>query len=402
MDRSSAFPAPDARMLTDTELLMLDMLIYHVRPEMGVFGTRVQTLADQVEQNLRVRMVDKGVTSDAEASNNMTYGEWFGVMRGIRSDPALSNLVLEAYMADERDARMGCFVDDRDNAYVAFSGTGVGEWMDNFLAGYAPDTKQQLRAHEWLTSESIPRAHTSLTLSGHSKGGNKAMYCAIRTGEAVTRAVTFDGQGFSKTFIANYQDKLDAFQGKVTWYASDADPVNGLCFPVVPAEHRHYLTHESGLDRAKGSMIRFHSPMAMLEKDSGSPCGYRLRDEGPQQEQSKVSTLFMDYMVGHLDPEMYERFCCGLGMIVDNVVPSKKSADDRCRDLLAASQTDAFAIAVSSFVRFLTDTGHPMTVHKLLELILPDEIAGDLDLDVLASRIEKVMARNDSERTSPR
>lgn len=443
MDHRSASSASGTRMLTDAELLMLDMLIYHVCPEMGIPGTSVRALAEQVEQHQRARMDENGATLDAAASNNMTYGEWIDVMHGIQADPALGDLVLDVYASDERDARMGCFVDargddtcgDRDsrggvrggadcgNAYVAFAGTGVGEWMDNCLAGYSPDTKQQVRAFEWLTSDVIPRGYATLTLSGHSKGGNKAMYCGVRAAaedvgfskdagssdtagvsnsacasndagaSRITRVVSFDGQGFSKTFIANYHDEIDAFQSKVTWYASDADPVNGLCFPIVPAEHCHYLTHAPELDKASGSMIRFHAPLAMMEKSPESPCGYRLRPEGPQAESGKASSLLMNYMVSHLEPDLFEQFCFGVGMIVDNVVPSKKSPENRRRDLLTASQTDAFAIAVNAFAHFLSSIGHPMTVRALLELILPQDIAGDMDLDVLASRIEKVTSQ---------
>ena len=44
--------------------------------------------------------------------------------------------------------------------------------------------------------------YTELTVTGHSKGANKAMYTTIMCNN-VTRCVSFDGQGFSKEFLSD-------------------------------------------------------------------------------------------------------------------------------------------------------------------------------------------------------
>lgn len=420
------------RPLDDAELLMLDILIYHVRPEMAVEGATAGELAELAEQVQFQRMQAVGGNPDALSGSNMTFGEWIAILRSIQHAPALRDLVLTAYACDDRDARMGCFVDAADRAYAVFSGTGTGEWMDNCMAGCVPDTEQQKRALTWLSDDVVPQRHAELVVSGHSKGGNKAQYCAIMAGEGIDRAVCFDAEGFAYTFNHLHAEKIEAHRDKIVWYALDRDPVNGLCFPILEQEQMHFLRHDSSRDGADGvrddagdarstddvqdaengpaastmpvnplvELFSFHAPIAMLERDERASCGWRLRAEGPQDQQGKITQQFMDYMVNHLPPEKFEQFCWGLGIITDNLVPSKKSRDDRRRDLTFAVQTDAFAITVSAYVSFLNSVGYPMTVRRLLDELLPDSLVEGIDKDVLANRVEATgvvtVARDDS------
>ena len=51
-------------------------------------------------------------------------------------------------------------------------------------------------------------AANHLTVSGHSKGGNRAQYVKILT-DQVDRCVSFDGQGFSSEFLELYAEEIE-------------------------------------------------------------------------------------------------------------------------------------------------------------------------------------------------
>lgn len=61
------------------------------------------------------------------------------------------------------------------------------------------DTIQQERAAEYINNLPLKYGN-DLTVSGHSKGGNKAQYVTIVT-DRVERCLSQDGQGFSPEFL---------------------------------------------------------------------------------------------------------------------------------------------------------------------------------------------------------
>ena len=99
-----------------------------------------------------------------------------------------------------------CFTDGTqgtNEAIIAYKGTsGPNEWADNVHGAYSVQTQRQLEALGF--AERMVREHnyTELTVTGHSKGANKAMYTTIMCSN-VTRCVTFDGQGFSREFMSD-------------------------------------------------------------------------------------------------------------------------------------------------------------------------------------------------------
>lgn len=95
--------------------------------------------------------------------------------------------------------------DENGNAYVIYRGTdGYIAWSENAEAATLADTEYQQKALNFF--ESIPdlTLYNDVQLSGHSKGGNKAMYTTILC-DKVVRCVDLDGQGFSSLFI-NYDE----------------------------------------------------------------------------------------------------------------------------------------------------------------------------------------------------
>ena len=118
-----------------------------------------------------------------------------------------------------------------DDVYVLFKGTGSGEWPDNTQGIWATDTAAQLDAANYVRYVH-ERFGGNITVSGHSKGANKAMCATITTGLA-KRCVAFDGQGFGKEFLARYQDEIGRYRDRITAINLDNDFVSALMASVA-------------------------------------------------------------------------------------------------------------------------------------------------------------------------
>ena len=100
-------------------------------------------------------------------------------------------------------------------AFVAFRGTDdtVVGWKEDFILSYMPETEGQRRAAQYLNRHFSGQA-LLLRVGGHSKGGNLAMFAAIKADPQVRRQIIAvynnDGPGFLKEFTETdaYRDML--------------------------------------------------------------------------------------------------------------------------------------------------------------------------------------------------
>lgn len=128
-----------------------------------------------------------------------------------------------------------CFVNEcAKEAIVAYCGTRGREWLDNGEAFMGEDSKLQREAAEFL-QKSIKECgleEYDITVTGHSKGGNKAQYVAVMCPE-VDNCYSFDGQGFSREFIIEHFEEVIQNKDKINSYVADADYVSPLGIEVA-------------------------------------------------------------------------------------------------------------------------------------------------------------------------
>lgn len=131
---------------------------------------------------------------------------------------------------DEGDIRAICFTfpDDEDNAAVVFRGTGGAyeAWADNVRGEYMPDTKLQKIADDFVRYDC--GVYDSITVSGHSKGGNMAQYVTVTNADRVRRCISFDGQGFGRGFFGEYRQSIGVVSGRIKSISAHNDYVNIL------------------------------------------------------------------------------------------------------------------------------------------------------------------------------
>lgn len=123
--------------------------------------------------------------------------------------------------------------DKTSDMYIVFKGTegSTGEWGDNFKGLYESDTPDQKAANDYV-NKMAEGGDYHITVSGHSKGGNKAMYTAV-TNPNVDECYSFDGQGFGSDFMNKYTSQIAANRAHIHAYNYEGDFVSALLYSIA-------------------------------------------------------------------------------------------------------------------------------------------------------------------------
>lgn len=263
--------------LSNAQLLMLDNLIY---TNYVSNGSSVRDIITEIEN------ADYNVSCC-----EMSSEEWKELVAAIKEENQLLDYKVQNYVNDKNTGmRAACFVDDIDNPQdvnVVFRGTASDyEWHDNGEGGYLSDTNQQIAAAEYVNN--LPEAYgNNLTVTGHSKGGNKAQYVTITT-DRVLKCVSFDGQGFSEEFVEKYKDEITKKANSIVSISAADDFVNPLLYTI--AGQRIYIETEN-----QKNFTHYHKPNILLDSNGN------LRDETEQSDLSKLINAYTTYMVSNLE-----------------------------------------------------------------------------------------------------
>ncbi len=236
-------------MLSDQQLMLLEQMTYFYDGAENGKGVMGSVGSDYPPPNSDVKTIIEWLSEDDHLQKLEEYHpqqpavdgtEWADVVRAISNDEDLMSLDI----VNDPTAKDGVFVfvdpDEADRAYVCFAGTRDGdEWQDNTEGLYVSDTPAQDKALEYV--ESLDYEHISV--AGHSKGGNKAMYITILD-DRVDQCVAMDGQGFSQEFLDKYWAEITERGHYVTNYSLNNDFVNILLFNI-PGSTQIYIDGNS-------------------------------------------------------------------------------------------------------------------------------------------------------------
>ena len=280
------------------QLLLLNCIMYMTEaPLPSVFHFQGRTLGELVG-SVDPSRIDPSAQYDCFISG----GEWRRILDCFRSDPVLTGLhIIDAHKDLDPGGgggRSAVFLrPETREAVVVFKGTqSPEEWADNFAGVNLSDTPQQRNALQWFRR--ICQDHRlqrySITVTGHSKGGNKAKYVSILD-STVSRCVSFDGQGFSDLFMEKYRSQISRRQSIVENHSAEYDFVNFL-FQNIGREF-FYMASPS----EQGGFARNHSPAAMMHF---TPDGYFLMLPAPNGPAPGIAALsrFSDSFFASLTP----------------------------------------------------------------------------------------------------
>lgn len=100
------------------------------------------------------------------------------------------------------------------------------DWVDADIALLAEETTdQQADMAEFMVGM---EKYDEINITGHSLGGNLAIYGAISMNcpELINKVYSFDGPGFNDAFIAVYSDQIEALEGKISNFQNEEDIIS--------------------------------------------------------------------------------------------------------------------------------------------------------------------------------
>ncbi len=200
----------------------------------------------------------------------------------MRRNSYLSDTVVKDIIHSNRGLTAGSFIHPDKAVSIVYRGTGTGEWVDNgeglsgvaavntyFMydsSGNASDrllirdyaTMQQAEALNWFNMICAKNGWTEdtyITISGHSKGGNKAQFVNMHT-DLADECLTFHAQGFSpeaiRSFKRQYGSKFEPRQARIMSFASENDCIHSLGHKVCLNERIHYFKSKTGIHDIDG------------------------------------------------------------------------------------------------------------------------------------------------------
>lgn len=271
--------------LTTEQSLLLTNLIYMEPGDVNSPLQRAdsfegQTIADWINS------IDVSRLEDGKSYGSyMTGKDWKNIIQAVKEDDTLMQMSIADTHTDTTGdgggGRSAVFIsEETGDAVVTFKGTESSrEWADNFEGGNVTDTAHQQNALEWYQDvyDEYGLDQYEVTVTGHSKGGNKAKYITILD-DTVDHCVSFDGQGFSDKFMEKYADEIAVRQDKVENHNVDYDYVNFLLNDVGES------TYYEGQDYGEGGFLENHCPNTFLNFEDDGSYSLTVNPDGQSEE----------------------------------------------------------------------------------------------------------------------
>lgn len=378
---------------TDSELCMLEQLTYlssdtfsKIAKKIGLSGFegagayKGKTIAEMLSK-FTDEVLDKLEALGDTDCDNVSAKEWAQIIRYLKSSE-MSSLVLTDTMVNSVGNTIAlCFAEEGNttDAIVAFRGTDkeAGEWPDNVEGLNESDTQCQIEALDYI--ESLP--YENITVTGHSKGGNKAMYVAI-TSDKVTRCVSFDGQGFSQEFLDKYWAEIEEKSGIITCYSVATDFVHVLLF-YIPGAEQIYCTGYGISSTAEN-----HSPNSFFVTDED---GNLILDENGNpmftitSEDESLTMLheFTTFVLNYASDEDKVLVVGFLSDLLDMIFGKEEGEKISLQEIVdyCADNLDGTAAVIAYLVKYMDEYNLSATdINELLEAIGGDSLGYKLSI----------------------
>lgn len=287
------------------------------------------------------------ISDEHEYGSYMTGADWKDIIHAIENDSTLMNVQLQkTYKDPEGGGISAVFVEPGSNeAIIVFQGTAAAEWKDNFIGGGPTDTADgvstpyQESALAWYECLDLS-GYDTITVSGHSKGGNKAKYITLMD-DSVDRCLSFDGQGFSDEFMAKYAGAITMRQHKIENHNVDNDYVNLLLNDI--GETYFY----EGQD--VGNFLENHCPNTFFKFDKNGGCSLV---PGERSEDMAALDDFLNGCLRSLPPSEKKEMLALVGELADVAFNSNNAMDDMFSIMMQPGSSESAAYLVAYLYRY--------------------------------------------------
>ena len=259
------------------------------------------------------------------------------ILKNILADERLQAMSILNPACEAWGAGYCTFADGDAEAVVAFRGTTTGaEWYDNFAAANLADSAHQTAAAAYLEGLDLS-GYETVTVTGHSKGGNKAMYCAVGD-DAVDRCVSFDGQGFSDAFMEKYAYRIAERWDRIENHCAGGDYINILLNGI--GNSVYYETYNPS-----GNFFLNHDLTAMCDEEGNM-------HPGAQEPELERLDAFINSFFRSLSEDQKEATLDLLGRMLALVLKGD-TAVAGASDLLALLNQRQYRKPISGFLAYL-------------------------------------------------
>ena len=292
--------------LTYEELILLDNLVY-----LKLNVKEDEKLIDIVNKILTNEDLDNIIDNIGTCSLKMTKNEWINILEQIINKPNLRKLRMKNVDNYKQGMRFACFADEKNNATVVFRGTTtIKEWDDNGKGAYEFDTLEQIDALNYINS----LEYNNITVTGHSKGGNKAQYVTVLSSK-IMNCISVNGQGFSNEFINKYEEEININKSKIIGINSKYDYVNCL-FNSIEGKC-HYIQTDFQINP-----LYYHKCNILLDENGV------LKQNTNEATISKIINDFSMSLISDLPEDIQNLIINGIIGVIELVLCKGESKDN--------------------------------------------------------------------------
>ena len=353
--------------LSVKQYLLLNNLMY-LEPEDGPFPD----LRDFIGQRIGdyIGTIDVSMIRDDGRPRMTTAEEWKNIILAIARDSLILKMKIMTVHVDlSPDGGAGksaVFLStDTAEAAIVFKGTelvaGSAQWKDNFYSGNLTDTPHQLRALEWYRDvwQKYHLNQYEVTVTGHSKGGNKAKYITVVDGTP-DHCVSFDGEGFSDLFFSKYGFEIARHEARIENHMVDYDYISPLLNDVGSC------TYYYGNDYGIGGFTENHLANTFMRFGENGEFWIDVNEDGRPAEMLAFDEFANTFLGRHHD--LFE---------VVNLVVGQRQARQRHEEVAGTTlepritcQYVRFAIAVVEELMGAVDEAMVEVVTRCTNLLL--------------------------------
>lgn len=222
-----------------------------------------------------------------------------------RSDGAAEYIVQDCSSYGPNGKNHSVLVSAGNNTYVGFDGTGPNGWIDDGQGLYMESTELQRAAAKRFDDYAnnypgIMSRDNNIVVTGHSKGGNNAMYVTMSADNAdlIDSCISLDGEGFSQAAIDKWQKSgvYDDRVSKIISVSGKYDFVHELGIPIASKSYTvDYRPWGSGINNPMDAVGSLHSHEYLFGLDENGNVVLNP-DCKPGPQERVLSDFMAEYM----------------------------------------------------------------------------------------------------------
>ncbi len=240
---------------------------------------------------------------------------------------------------------------ETNEIYIHFNGTGDGNWGYNAAAYGGEPSRMQQECLTWFDGimNEYSGKYGEIYVTGHSQGGNNAMYVTMRSEyrDKISMCIPLDGPGFSDKFVndtiskyyGNDTDAYNAQRDKIFAYNGENDYVSTLGEnSIVPEGHTRFVKYTGDdpdfkLFHDSKGLVDENGKMTLVDDDSDfrkyvKNAISKLNDIEPAERRRKAADVVMklcenylkgdgtEYMMDEISEEEFREFKLALAELI--------------------------------------------------------------------------------------